>query len=259
MVPNQHQYCVMGTAVLFAATLCSTFFILNMTFDRFYSIIRPHKAASFNTVKRAKISIVCAIIFSASFNIPHLFMTKSDGRRCIPLVIGMDTVIGQFYYWLSFTATFALPFVLLLNMNSVIIHTLRASSSFRAKRETGQGRVQGQISKTKNSEKQIYVILLLVTFSFLLFNLPSFVFFLYVKFYNYMRTPRTFAVYILFLHIAHKMYFTNCGINFFLYVISGGKFRTDLLEILKCARKKTTNNVPSLSSEANTISTPLSI
>ena len=31
--------------------------ILNMTFERFYGIIKPHKAVSFNTVKRAKITM----------------------------------------------------------------------------------------------------------------------------------------------------------------------------------------------------------
>ena len=35
--------CAIATAVLWAAGLASTLFILSMTFDRFYSIIRPHQ------------------------------------------------------------------------------------------------------------------------------------------------------------------------------------------------------------------------
>ena len=41
--------------------LCSTYLLIAMTFERFYSIIRPHKAASFNTVMKAKIIIVCVL------------------------------------------------------------------------------------------------------------------------------------------------------------------------------------------------------
>ena len=32
----------------------------------------------------------------------------------------------------------------------------------------------------------------------------------------------------------HKMYYTNNAINFFLYVISGQKFRNDLINLFKC-------------------------
>ena len=64
MPPNHSWHCASTTFVLFFSTLCSTLFILSMTFDHFYSIIRPHKAALFNTVKRARIIILCIIIFS---------------------------------------------------------------------------------------------------------------------------------------------------------------------------------------------------
>ena len=70
--PDQHWFCSIATAVLRAARLSNTFFILSMTFDRVYSIIKPHKAASFNTVKRAKITIWFILIFSCAFNIPFL-------------------------------------------------------------------------------------------------------------------------------------------------------------------------------------------
>ena len=81
MAPDQFWYCTIATTVLFISTLCSALFVLSMTFDRFYSIIRPHKAASFNTAKRAKITITCIIIFSTVFNVPNMFMTINEGRQ----------------------------------------------------------------------------------------------------------------------------------------------------------------------------------
>ena len=133
MPPNQFWYCTVTMMIFFTASLCSTLFIMSMTFDRFYSIIKPHKAASFNTVKRAKVSIVCIVIFSMVFDIPHFFLTSYDGPLCLPFgdAIAMAEWYSQFYYWFSFVIQFAFPFVLLLAMNSVIIHTLRTRLKFR--------------------------------------------------------------------------------------------------------------------------------
>ena len=177
MPPSQFWYCSLSTTVLWVANLCSTLFILNMTFERFYSIIRPHKAASFNTVKRAKFSIVCSVIFSVSYNIPHLYITFSEGRRCGPFGRAMKTSIGQFYYWFSLFLNFALPFILLLIMNCFIIHTIRQRPKNINRRSQstiqGQGRSEGQASKIKSSEMQIFIILLLVTFGFLFLTTPA--------------------------------------------------------------------------------------
>ena len=96
--PNQDWHCTLVMTVMFTSIMCSTLFIMSMTFDRFYSIIRPHKAASFNTIKRAKITIACIILFSICFNLPNLYQTVAEGRSCIPNGKGMESVHGQFYY-----------------------------------------------------------------------------------------------------------------------------------------------------------------
>ena len=225
--------------------MCSTLFILNMTFDRFYSIIKPHKAASFNTVKRAKITIGCVVIFSIIFNLPHLFTTTYEGRQSVPFGQGMEYVQGQLYYWLSLFVNFALPFVFLLIMNSVIIHTLRQRSLSKIKHELSAKESvsnDNHRSKFRSSETQIFAILLLVTFGFLLLTTPAYAFFLYVKFVNYHKSPEKFAEFYLFYNFAHKLYYTNYGINFFLYVISGKKFRSDLVKLFRKNSTKTGEN-----------------
>ena len=251
MPPNQYWFCTLNNTILFASTLCSALLILSMTFDRFYSIIRPHKAASFNTAKRAQITIVCIVIFSIVYNIPHLFISSNEGRQCVPYGKGMEYVHSQFYYWLSFVINFALPFVLLLIMNCFIIHTIRRRSTIKGKQpireQQGQGTNEGHNSKIKNSETQIFVILLLVTFAFLILTTPAYVLFLYVMFVDYGKTPYLFAGFYLFYNVGQKTYYTNYGINFFLYVISGGKFRADLVKLFTCKNDKVTES--SLSSE----------
>ena len=232
---GQFWSCTLIVNMIFTAMLCSTILILNMTFDRFFSIVRPHKAASFNMVKRAKITIAFAVIISILINIPHWFLTWHDEWLCLPYGnrITINNWYSQFYYWLSFAIQYAVPFVSLLSMNGVIIHTLRNRMRPSERQEVtaevqGQDVGQGQNSKMKSSEMQIHVILLLVTFGFLILNTPAYLFFLLNLVYDFTKSPKVFASYHMFVNAAQKMNFANHGINFFLYVISGTKFRTDL-------------------------------
>ena len=208
MPPSQEDYCTLTTASLRVSSLCSTLFILNMTFERFYSIIRPHKAASFNTVKRAKITIVCIVIFCILFNIPHLFITSTDGARCGPFGKAMKTTIGKFYYFISLLTNLGLPFILLLIMNSFIIRAIRqrlnisqSSGDNSQIKHQGRGQNEGQTqpTKIKNSELQILIILLLVTFGFLMLTTPAYAFFLYINVADYEATPKIYAGYRVFL------------------------------------------------------------
>ena len=155
----------------------------------------------------------------------------------------MQYVYGQLYFWLSFVIGFCFPFLSLLIMNCFIINTLRNRSSLLEKANVSskghtQGQPQGQIqsSTVKTSEFQIYIILLLVTFSFLILTLPGQVILLNIMTVDYNASPEAFAKYYLLENIGEKMYYTNCGINFFLYVLSGKRFRTDLITLFKCRR-----------------------
>ena len=251
--PNQFWYCRILMFILFSAFLASTLLILSMTFDRFYSIIRPHKAASFNTVKRAKIIIASIVISSIVYNTPHLFISSNDGPECLPYGNAMEHSYGEVYYWCSFIVNTGIPFTLLLVMNSFIIHKIRNRSILKQKDNTNKsvGQNQNQNSKMKSSESQMFAILLLVTFAFLILTTPSYFLFLFVMVINFVKTPKLFAGYYMLYNFAHKMHTTNHGINFFLYVISGQKFRTDLMKLF-VRKPKPDENSFSLSTELTT-------
>ena len=236
--PDQFTYCVIAVTILLTSTTCSILFILQMTFERFYSIIRPHKAASVNTVKRSKIILAIIVVSSVIFNIPHIFLTTHEGRDCVPWGRDMDKIPAQLHLYSSFTINFALPFVSLLIMNSFIIHTLRTRSMPNTTISEGQGHNEGQKSKLKNSDKQIFILLLLVTFAFLILTTPGYALILYINFVDYSMSPKSFAEYYFIYNLGQKSYYTNYGINFFLYVISGQKFRSDLIRLFKCKCSK---------------------
>ena len=200
-----------------------------MTYSRFYSVVQPHKATLFNTVKRAKLTMVCIFIISGTYNLPHLFISDQENWQCLPYGKALGKSYGQFYYWLSFVLNFALPFVLLLFMNSVIIHKIR-NRSILTNLADGSKR---KSMKSNTSERQMFAILLLVTFGFLILTTPGYICMLYIMVIDFFATPKLFAGYHSFYSFASKLHMTNHGINFFLYVISGHKFRADLIGLFR--------------------------
>ena len=225
MLPNQHWYCCLLAFFVLSTVAISSLLLVSMTFERFYSIMRPHKAASFNTVQKAKMTIICICIFSFTFHIPYLFVSGNDGRICIQNTVASENILGELYYWMSEIIGFFFPFLSILTMNSIIIHTLRQRSKQNA--SISEGQAQSQDVKSKNSERQVYTMLLFVTFGYLTLTMPVKSLVFYLNFYKG-DTPVYYAGLHLFYQIGEKSYYTNNAINFFLYVMSGKKFRTDL-------------------------------
>ena len=232
--PNQREHCLLIIYITVAAIHCSVGLIVTLTFERFYSIVRPHKAASFNTTSRAKIIIMCIIIFCALFNVPLYFTSSSFGVNCISFSVNSGNTLINAYLLVFFFVLVLIPFTSLLIMNSVIIHTLRKRPSYQDKGQIqGQGHAQGQVNRIKQSERQIYVMLLLVTFAFLIFYIPGISMVFYIN-YIHGTTPHFYASQHFVFHFGEKSYFSNHAINFFLYVISGQKFRNDLVKLFRC-------------------------
>ena len=224
---NLYRYCTLIVFVIVSTFLCSAYLLIAITFERFYSIIQPHKAASFNTVKKARIVILSITGACISYSVPFLFIGDNLGKLCIPNRFASHYVLGEMYHWLTEVVMFIFPFISLVTMNSVIIHTLRKRSRQSISASASQADNDGQNLKLKSTEKQVFIMVLLITFAFLIFNIPTRSLVFYSNFYTG-DTPYYYAGLHLLYQIGEKSHHTNHGINFFLYVISGQKFRTDL-------------------------------
>ena len=210
----------------------TTYQVLAMTVDKYVAIKWPHRAATYSTPRKAKITVICIYISVVIYNIPHIFISQLTGDVCLGYAIG--GVITKVYSWVTFVLNAIIPFVLLLYMNYVIIQAVRGSRKmFREPIERGQGQVNTNLGRQKNTETQLTIMLLLVTSLFLILMIPTYIRFLYTTFVT-RDTPVKYANLMFFYHLSHKLYHTNNGINFFLYCISGQKFRNDLKEILCC-------------------------
>ena len=215
----------------------STFLVVAMTIDKYIAIKWPHKAATYSTPKRAKMIVVAVYACAFVFNIPHLFLSSVIGGQCINF--GISSVFSKMYSWFSFILNAIIPFTLLIYMNFVIVKAVRSSHKmFRANHgpvRGGRGEgLEARQRTMKSAENQLTIMLLLVTTLFLILLCPAYIRFIYMTFVQ-ADTPLKYANSIFLFQITALLYISNSGINFFLYCISGQKFRNDLKDLLCCS------------------------
>ena len=93
-------------------------------------------------------------------------------------------------------------------------------------------------------------MLLLITTLFLILLFPTYVRFIYTAFMS-ADTPSKLATSMFISELSYKLYVTNSGINFFLYCVSGKKFRSDLKEIVCCIRRAITSSTETSADKNN--------
>ena len=118
-------------------------------------------------------------------------------------------------------------------MNYFIVKTVKNSRKSFGDIDRGMDARQKAL---KSVENQLTIMLLLVTTLFLILLLPTYIRFIYAAFVT-SNTPHKYATSMFVFELSYKLYVTNSGVNFFLYCISGKKFRNDLKEIICCIRR----------------------
>ena len=98
--------------------------------------------------------------------------------------------------------------------------------------------------RNQSAENQLTIMLVLVTMLFLILLFPAYIRFIYPTFVG-RETPSKYAISVLMFEVTHKSYSTNNGINFFLYCMSGKRFRKDLKEII-CSAESTGEQTDSI-------------
>ena len=214
-----------------------------MTIDKFIAVKWPHKAAVYNSSKRAKVIAIGIFVSVVIYNIPHIFLTRVIGNVCF--ASATEGIITKVYSWVSFVFNAVIPFTVLIYMNTVIVKAVKNSHTIFETKEINVNKRDSHHSqivrkgneirerRMKNAGNQLTIMLLLVTTLFFILLIPTYIRFIFITFFE-PDTPDIYGIAMLVYQISHKSYHTNFGINFYLYCISGQKFRNDLKEILSC-------------------------
>ncbi len=212
------------------AGMFGAFQIVLMTLDKVIAVKLPHRAKSICTAKRAKLLSIINLILSVIFNLPILNLTEQSGNTRFCIRFAKKGWYVTVYSFIHIVVNPMIPFALLFMMNIIIIKTVWQSARLRR-------------SQQENSvNTQITLMLILVSVMFILLLLPMEVGSLHQRIAERPNTPKADATFILIFNITFHVANINYGINFFLYLLSGSKFRKDFRKIFFCQRKPPRQN-----------------
>ena len=113
------------------------------------------------------------------------------------------------------------------------IHTGKSTGSSTANPNTSRiEATERTSSKLSEKERQLVLMLLAVSFVFLVLTIPIYIRQFVYQFIDQMGSPDAFALYVFVFFFSQNMYVTNSCVNFYLYCLSGSNFRKDLKYIL---------------------------
>lgn len=249
--------CKIWVYVVFLMTAGSAFTLLVVTFDRWIAICFPFKAPLWCTIARTRIILIVTYAFVVVFYIPMALQSAVvDGPVCA--AFAERTQAAQVLSWVNLAALPIIPFFLILAMNIMIIHRVYKSRAFQTKAappvnprpqngagtktnpseaEAAPNTPEATSSTDRSRENQLTIMLLLVSFTYLVIILPISVRVLFYAFYEYTASTERYGVYVLLYSSLNLLLFLNNAINFYLYCLSGTRFRSDLRRLVGCKSK----------------------
>ncbi|XP_025104655.1 probable G-protein coupled receptor 139 [Pomacea canaliculata] len=210
----------------------STWLIVAMTMQRLMSVVWPHHK-SFSCTER-KVGLVIAMIatIQIGFNVSKIISYE--------LINGVCDIVNEelWYYdqviypWIDVVITTLIPFAVLVIGNSVLLWTVIQSVKVARVMTSGRG---DQVNTRRKKASTLTVTLITVSMVFLLLTMPMNTYFLIVNDISNEETiiqwaSRSFAFAILDL-----AWFSHSAINFYIYCLTGSKFRNELKSLF-CRR-----------------------
>ncbi len=201
-----------------------SFTIVLMTFDKFCAVVFPHKAKMLSTRGRVLKFTFLNIVVVTILYIPLIFTAGAEhSLKFCSRHLYIKGWLVDVYFTSSVVFYPLIPAAAILLMNTGIIRVIyqRKLSNLTSR------------ASNKSQDRQLTIMLLLVSFIFILLTLP---FEIRGAFFNN-RDPDATKIDMIKkafnLNITYQFMILNFAINFFLYLLSGTKFRNDLKTLFR--------------------------
>ncbi|KAK6166272.1 hypothetical protein SNE40_023008 [Patella caerulea] len=231
--------------------------VLAMTFERYLVVTFPLRASRLVTTKKTAMTIVGLGFFSLSINLHNIFTrsmveVEADIYTCSIQGDLNKYFVTKIYSWIDSTIYCFIPLVSLFSLNILIIRNLRRSKAIKSQmthvppknQRQQKGTEKSPLSTKAKTQKQVTLMLILVSFAFLFLAAPVALLTL-VETYLWISTSVEEQVVHNLVHaVVDNLMYTNHAINFILYMLSGNKFRKEFKRFL-CSRgqnEQTNNN-----------------
>lgn len=224
----------------------SAWLIVLVTVDRFMVVWFPFKASSLCTVTRARLATVAMVMISVAYNC-HVFWTYElsidammHRAYCGP--IKTYGFMAKPFECLKLTTYSLIPFLVIVVLNFAIITRLQWRPLLLQSRGSASAFSSESSSSAAACGKQAKVtyMLVIVSVAWLVLTLPKSIHTMVFE----LDDSRGSWNATVFRAVSFLLMYTNHAINFYLYCITGKKFRRQLEELLRgiCAGNKPTGS-----------------
>ncbi|XP_076464239.1 uncharacterized protein LOC143296278 [Babylonia areolata] len=234
--------CRVHLFLVYLSPMTSSWFLVAMTMQRVASVLWPHRVALLCTRRKSQIMVLLIVATATALN-AHFLVTFTLYNYSDPSTADCwyvdnahlehyDTFV---YPWLDLVFTSLLPSLLLLLGNSAL-----AASLYRSVRQARQMSSRADTTTTttrKKAASSLTVTLMCVSVTFLCLTLPVCVFLITEKYLD-----ESDAYYKAWLElvwvVVNFLWYWNSAINFYLYCLTGTKFRAQCRRLLLCGARR---------------------
>ncbi|CAH1797158.1 unnamed protein product, partial [Owenia fusiformis] len=211
----------------------SAWLLVAVTIDRAITVYKPLHARRISTKKNASIAITIIVILIIGINAQQLFnygpvtLPWYDTFYVDKCTYKDNEIFHQDVWpWIDSIVASYLPFLVLIMSNILIVTQLVRSSNMRKK-------TMNVSKQAGDSTKSMSIMLVVISIVFLLLTCPV-VIYLASRNLWYDRFPGSVAKQRLVWACLNMLLYSNYCINFFMYCLSGQRFRTEMMILFRC-------------------------
>ena len=235
--------CKLHTWFVYSFIIVSAWLLTFMTVERTLSVWRPHHVSLLCTRTKAAVIVVSIVVTSLLVNSHLLYgvdlvaVAGGSGNGTDSVCYGPDEEYMYFFdavwSWVDLTLSSLIPFAVLLLGNCLILW--KVSLSDRAARYLGSVRLNDAVQRRKKTSSMT-ITLVVLSVIFFLTTSPICV---YNIIEHYVEDsvegdPLGMGRLRLAWAVVNILMYINSTVNFYLYCLSGAKFRKELKRCLCC-------------------------
>ena len=223
--------CKIITVYTYSTQPVSSWILATITLERCVCVVKPFEASIWFSRRRAGIglTLMLTIILGLHIHMSWTFGTyhTPNGLAC-NLYPNYSIEFQNVVTYLDTTLTTIGPFLMILTLNSVIIWKLVRPSTLNQSKHGG------------SKQRSLVIMLLVCSFAFIVLTAPI----LIVSIIGNDTKPGITSSKGVFFEVALVCVITNNSINFYLYCISGSRFREEVYSLFcpKISRRQGANS-----------------
>ncbi|KAL8591601.1 hypothetical protein ACOMHN_030487 [Nucella lapillus] len=215
-----------------ACGVVSAWVLIAMTYQRVMSVMTPHRVGVLCTVRRGKVIVVAIVLFACAMHAEYLvtWVYWAEYRKCQYARQYMH--FTEVFEWMELVFTSILPFLFLVAGNSVLVWQVVRSSRLS---KTLRGSLDQQTKTATGNVTSLTRTLIVTSVVFLILTLPVDIFDVCVQMtYLNIADEEVSAMLKLIRTIVTILCISGYATNFYLYVLSGRRFREETAKYLCC-------------------------